>query len=223
MAWQNRKSSAALREMIAKAKAARRASLRQTSANQEVGQAGGGTTTDSCSFLFGLGLECDDPFNLKKKEDPKAKVIKERVVAARTSGRLNIAALGLKQIPVAVMDMYKLEEAGAIDGSWAESVDLTRLVAANNDLEKLEEAMFPDRSPDAFVEDPDCEGNIFGGLETVDLHGNLLTVLPTGFRRLPYLTSLNLVSGGMGGGRGCRGAADGMGSRPTVWRTAVWR
>ncbi|GJN82237.1 hypothetical protein PLIIFM63780_005776 [Purpureocillium lilacinum] len=90
--------------------------------------------------------------------------------------------------------MYDLESIGAQDGSWAESVDLTRLVAADNQLEKLDDAIFPDTSLDALRDDDDSQGNIFGGLETLDLHGNLLFHVPLGFRRLTQLTSLNLSS-----------------------------
>lgn len=87
--------------------------------------------------------------------------------------------------------MYDLE---SIDtGSWAESVDLTRFVAADNELEELDNFIFPDTSPDMFNEEQASRGNIFGGLETLDLHGNLLVGVPLGIRRLTCLTSLNLV------------------------------
>lgn len=143
---------------------------------------------------FGADAEHDDPFNLRKGETAGIKVLKQRVAAGRTTGRLNIAALGLREIPAEVMKMYDLDSMGAQDGSWAESVDLTRLVAADNEIERLDDALFPDLSPEA-LQDDDCRGNIFWGLETLDLHGNLLAGVPLGFRRLTLLTSLNLVSG----------------------------
>ncbi|GAO17636.1 uncharacterized protein UV8b_08009 [Ustilaginoidea virens] len=192
----NRKSSAALREQIAKAKAAKRAASRQASSNQEMA-----TEFDApimCSDGYGPDLPHDDPFNLRKGENPGAKVLQQRVESARTTGRLNIAALGLKEIPHQVMKMYDLESVGSYGGNWAESVDLTRLVAADNEIEALDDAVFPDSAPDmagaqdAGEEEP--QGNIFGGLETLDLHGNLLLNVPLGFRRLLHLTSLNLSS-----------------------------
>lgn len=90
--------------------------------------------------------------------------------------------------------MYNLESIGGSDGSWAESVDLTRFVAADNELEMIDEGLFPDADPEKLAEDEDAQGCIFGGLETLDLHGNMLISLPAGLRRLALLTSLNLVS-----------------------------
>ncbi|KAJ6439731.1 conserved leucine-rich repeat protein [Purpureocillium lavendulum] len=186
-----RKSSAALREQIAKAKAAKRAAVRRTSGTREHPT---GDNGQSFSRNEDFAVDHHDPFNLRKGEYPGAKVLKQRVAAARTTGRLNVAALGLKEIPSEVLHMYDLESIGAQDGSWAESVDLTRLVAADNLLEALDDAIFPDTSLDAFQDDDDGRGNIFGGLETLDLHGNILTGVPLGFRRLTQLSSLNLSS-----------------------------
>ncbi|KKY37801.1 putative leucine rich repeat family protein [Diaporthe ampelina] len=89
--------------------------------------------------------------------------------------------------------MYSLESIGKHDGSWAESVDLTRFVAADNELEMIDESVFPDVDPEELAEDEDAQGSIFAGLETLDLHGNVLISLPAGLRRLTLLTSLNLV------------------------------
>lgn len=190
----SRKSSAALREHIAKAKAAKRAEARQPSNGQEF------ITSDDWPVVsndkFKPGIEHDNPFNLRKGEKPGTKVLQQRVASARTTGRLNIAALGLKDIPPEVMKMYDSESVSGHGGNWAESVDLTRLVAADNEIEEFGDDVFPDKSLDAFVDDDDDESkcNIFGGLETLDLHGNLLSTVPLGFRRLAHLTSLNLVS-----------------------------
>jgi hypothetical protein len=87
--------------------------------------------------------------------------------------------------------MYNLE---SMDRSWAEAVDLTRFVAADNELELLSDDVFPDIDPREAVDDEDAKGNQFGGLETLDLHGNVIIALPVGLRRLELLTSLNLVS-----------------------------
>lgn len=139
-------------------------------------------------------MEPGDPFNLKKGEKAGAKVLQQRAATARTTGRLNIAAMGLKEIPQEIMKMYDLESIGTQGGSWAESVDVTRFVAADNALEVLDDAVFPDKATESFEEEDQSQGNIFGGLETLDLHGNKLVKVPLGFRRLNYLTSLNLVS-----------------------------
>ncbi|KAK2601985.1 hypothetical protein QQS21_004411 [Conoideocrella luteorostrata] len=188
----NRKSSAALRDQIAKARAAKRAAVRQASATQKLVEQNDAPTASNDEY--GTSMEHDDPFNLRKGERPGAKVLQQRVAMARTTGRLNIAALGLKEIPQEVMKMYDLESVGNYGGNWAESVDLTRLVAADNEFEALDENLFPDTSPDTIDEEDDGQGNIFGGLETLDLHGNLLAMVPLGFRRLVNLTSLNLSS-----------------------------
>ncbi|KAM5382545.1 hypothetical protein ACJZ2D_002549 [Fusarium nematophilum] len=187
-----RKSSAALREQIAKAKAARRAQMRQASGAQTHQDQETPIVPSDNSFDFGVKHE--DPFNLRRGEDPRKKVLQNRVNAARTSGRLNIAALNLKEIPVEVLKMYDLESIGTFDGSWAESVDLTRFVAADNELEELDDFIFPDTNPGSFDAEQASRGNIFGGLETLDMHGNLLVGVPLGIRRLTCLTSLNLSS-----------------------------
>ena len=101
--------------------------------------------------------------------------------------------MGLKEIPAEVFDMYNLETIGQSGGAWAESVDLTRFVAADNELEMINESVFPDVDPQELADDEDSQGNIFAGLETLDLHGNILIALPMGLRRLSLLTSLNLV------------------------------
>lgn len=191
---QFKKSSAALREQIARAKAAKRTAAQQASA-QLSGLEGGTEApvipTDS-TFDFGL---VDDPFNLHRDASSTTKVLQSRVATARTSGRLNIAAMGLKEIPTEVLNMYSLESIGRNDGSWAESIDLTRFVAADNELEMIEETLFPDFNPEDVDVDDDENApcGMFGGLETLDLHGNMLISLPIGLRRLPLLTSLNLV------------------------------
>lgn len=142
---------------------------------------------------FDFGVAQDNPFNMSRDGDASGKVLKQRVGVARTSGRLNIAALGLKEIPSEVMKMYDFESLGAYDGSWAESVDLTRLIVADNALETLSDEVFPDYNPEDVNGDDEPKGGIFGALEVADLHGNLLTGLPVGFRRLSMLTTLNLV------------------------------
>lgn len=183
------RSSAALRDQIAKAKAATRAATKQQ------GRSAPSSEAAPPSVVFDPDATYDDPFNLRRGEDANTKVIKQRLSAARCSGRLNIAALALKEIPQQVIHMYDLENTGTIDGSWAESVDLRRLIAADNELKTLDDALFPDVDPNTLMdEDEDSSGGIFFGLETLDLHGNVLFGVPLGFRRLVHLTSLNLSS-----------------------------
>ncbi|CAM1502411.1 Fc.00g043950.m01.CDS01 [Cosmosporella sp. VM-42] len=188
----SRKSSSALREQIAKAKAAKRAQMRQSSGAQPSSDLRSPIIPSDDGFDFGVNHE--DPFNLGHGKNPGKKVLQQRVNTARTSGKLNIAALNLKEIPVEVMKMYDLESIGTFDGSWAESVDLTRLIAADNEFETLDDFIFPDSTAQAFEEAQAGQGSIFAGLETLDMHGNLLVGVPLGFRRLTCLTSLNLSS-----------------------------
>ncbi|KAL2063076.1 hypothetical protein VTL71DRAFT_6148 [Oculimacula yallundae] len=183
-----RKSSLALRDQIAKAKAAKRAA-----ATKQLSTIGSESTEAAVipagTFDFGLA---DDPFNQQVRQDGAKGLLRKRIDAARTDGRLNIAAMGFKQIPDEVMDMYNLESIAAQDGAWAESVDLTRFIAAGNELELLSDDVFPDVDPRENADDEDAKGNQFGGLETLDLHENVLIALPLGLRRLELLTTLNL-------------------------------
>ncbi|KAK3375831.1 hypothetical protein B0T24DRAFT_549153 [Lasiosphaeria ovina] len=185
-----RKTSAALREQIAKAKAARRVVSQHVPTSETVHEVEPSPLipTDT-TFDFGLS---SDPFNQRRDDQSQLKILQGRLESARTSGRLNIAAMGLREIPAEVTNMYNLESIGQPGASWAESVDLTRFVAADNELEMINDSLFPDVDLRDFADDEDSQGNIFAGLETLDLHGNMLIVLPMGLRRLPLLTSLNL-------------------------------
>ncbi|KAI0007548.1 hypothetical protein F4779DRAFT_591285 [Xylariaceae sp. FL0662B] len=187
-----RKSSAALRDQIAKAKAAKRAVSRQVQGSKlpKEEEEMPVVPTDT-TFDFGLS---DDPFGQAKFEDSNRKVMQSRIDGARTSGRLNIAAMGLRQIPPEVLKMYDLESVNRPGAAWAESVDLTRFVAADNELESIDDAIFPDTNPTDTTDEDDGQDHIFGGLESLDLHGNMLISLPLGLRRLQLLTSLNLAS-----------------------------
>ncbi|GJC89009.1 leucine-rich repeat-containing protein 40 [Colletotrichum liriopes] len=204
-----KKSSNALREQIAKARAAKRAADRQAAeaaaaptpepvAEAPSSQIEPSIVPEDAGFEFGIAVTTDafintsDPFNTKRSETSQKKVIQQRLAAGRSSGRLNIAAMGLKEIPVEVLKMYDMESMGTYDGSWAETVDLTRFVAADNELETIEDTIFPDVTAEEMALDEDSNGNIFGGLEAMDLHGNSLISLPMGLRQLPLLTSLNL-------------------------------
>ncbi|AEO59147.1 hypothetical protein MYCTH_2307166 [Thermothelomyces thermophilus ATCC 42464] len=184
-----KKTSAALREQIAKARAAKKAAAQQNAVGTAAGSEEPAFVPADASFDFGLS---NDPFNQNRDDKSQAKVLRSRLETARTSGRLNIAAMGLKEIPAEVLNMYNLESIGQSGSAWAESVDLTRFVAADNELEMISDSVFPDVDPQELAEDEDSQGNIFAGLETLDLHGNILVNLPMGLRRLSFLTSLNL-------------------------------
>jgi len=175
-------SSAALREQIAAAKAAARTQKVKHDSPQQA---------DSAAFpSFDSDLHAD-PFNQAPKDGKH--ILRNRIKAAWADGKLNVAGLGLKQLPDEVLHMYEpaaMEEGGV---NWAEVVDLTRLIAADNELEDLGDSVFPDRPADELAADEDSQGNQFGGLETLDLHGNHLQALPLGLRRLERLTHLNLT------------------------------
>ncbi|KAL9102065.1 MAG: hypothetical protein Q9163_002745 [Psora crenata] len=168
------KSSAALRETIAKAKAARRA----VSKTQN---------HDPTRFRAAM-----DAFPEIELGGSNKTLLRKRIASARNDGRLNIAAMGLKELPREILEMYDTSEYDN-DGSWAESVDLIKLVAADNEISSLGDQFFP--SPDASAQvaaEHDHPGNIFGGLETLDLHGNSLRAMAPGLAALERLTILNV-------------------------------
>ncbi|KAL2803223.1 hypothetical protein BJX63DRAFT_437137 [Aspergillus granulosus] len=169
------KSSSALRESIAKAKAARKAAAQK------------GPQTQS----LGAWVETDiqDPFNQQPK-DQNHGLLRKRLEGGRTSGHLNIAAMSLTTFPDEILKMYDFDPSATTD--WYESVDLVKFIAADNDFTELPDAAFPDINPDQMDFDSEEKGNQFGGLELLDLHGNLLQSLPLGFRRLQRLHTLNL-------------------------------
>jgi Leucine-rich repeat (LRR) protein len=173
-----------LRQQITAAKAAARKAREQ------------GSTDGQRSLPSGLDGSYDydsnvDPFNTAPKDGKH--VLRNRINAARMSGKLNIAAMGLKKIPSEVMQMFDATSMEEDKVNWAEVVDLTKLIAADNELEEIEADVFPETSPDDFNMDDDAPGNQFGGLEMLDLHGNSLSSIPIGLRRLERLTSLNLA------------------------------
>ena len=118
----------------------------------------------------------------------------KRIDDARRNGILNIAALNLRHMPDEVMIMYDESAMESSTVTWSETVDLTRLNASDNEIAEIDEHVFPDLSKEELLQDEQSKGNLFGGLEQIDLHGNLLSRIPMGIRRLERLTSLNLVS-----------------------------
>ncbi|KAK0937019.1 hypothetical protein LTR29_011428 [Friedmanniomyces endolithicus] len=174
-------SSTALREQIAAAKAAVRKEKAKNDSPQQTDKA-----------LFEGSDMSVDPFNLAPK-DPKH-ILRNRIKTAWTDGKLNIAGMGLTQIPHDVLRMFDAKAIEEGNVNWAEVVDLTKLVAADNELESLCDESFPDKSAEQWADGGEGEtGSPFGGLENLDLHGNSLSALPMGMRRLERLTIINLA------------------------------
>ncbi|KAK4998448.1 hypothetical protein LTR66_002313 [Elasticomyces elasticus] len=171
-------SSAALREQIAKAKAARKAATTRKD--------------DMSAAIIDSGYDLDvDPFNQRSKD--RGELLRKRIDSARADGRLNIAAMGLSCIPDEVLQMYDADQMLHSDIAWNESVDLVRLNAADNDITSIAHQVFPDVDAETLAQDDNFKGSQFGGLEALDLHGNKLSAIPIGLRRLERLTSLNLA------------------------------
>ena len=163
------KSSAALREAIAKAKA-ERSRVRK---NQK------STATENPPPA---GVWSEDKLVTDNRE-----LLQKRIAAARTDGRLNICAMGLSEIPPEIKTMLSV-------GNWYENVDLVRFLAAGNNIAKLEESLFPTHRLDQDGDSRSDNGSatIFASLETIDLHGNQISKVPKGIGRLERLGSLNL-------------------------------
>ncbi len=183
------KSSAALRESIAKAKAAQKKSaVKKPTSNLQPATTTAMDTLEA-DFAANLDLVDSSPENLVTGQQS----LRQRVEAARTSGRLNISAMGLRAIPDEVLNMYHLEQLDSSKGAWYESVDLVRFSAADNELESIDERVIPNVDPNMELDGTDEREFIFGGLEMLDLHRNQLQALPPGLRFLERLTSLHLV------------------------------
>lgn len=167
------KSSAALRDTIAKAKAARREEIRKS----------------------GVGLAADPRLSENEIQafDPVLALgvqsLKKKLEGAVTSGVLNLSAMGLKGLPDEVSTMYDFREDSAV--VWSEAVDLKKLLLADNEIETLSDTTFPDWSKEQMLADPE-KSNQFGGLEVLDMHGNMLKTLPVGLRQLSNLRVLNI-------------------------------
>ncbi|KAH0008102.1 L domain-like protein, partial [Aureobasidium melanogenum] len=176
-------SSAALRDQIAKAKAARKPP---------------GIVKGQQSSSQGEDFSFDpfaDPFNTKPKNSHG--LLRKRIEAARGDGRLNIAGMGLKNIPDEVLNMYDQQEDSKMN--WSQMTDLVRFVAADNDLDMISDAVFPDVATEVAMEnEQEVKGLQFRSVEMVDLHGNNLEAVPAGLRWLERLTVLNLSHNKLG-------------------------
>ncbi|KAI1615073.1 hypothetical protein EDD37DRAFT_630021 [Exophiala viscosa] len=170
------KSSPALRETIAKAKAARRKALEITVAPIEQPLNGHVAHIQSSVDETPLG------------NADNAHVLRTRLQTAATTGKLDIVGLGLRKIPTELMNIYK---ANNNTTDWYDVVDLTKINAADNEIDEIDEQFFPDFSR-SDLENDDDTGNQFGGLEVLDLRRNMIQQLPIGLRRLTRLQSLEL-------------------------------
>jgi len=132
-----------------------------------------------------------DPFNQRPKDH--STILRKRINTARADGSLNLAAMDLKSIPQEVLNMYEAESMADSDIPWHETVDLSRLIAADNLLEEILDEVFPDIDVRSLSISDIAPKSPFLGLELLDLHGNSLQSLPIGIRRLERLTCLNLV------------------------------
>ncbi|KAK2865251.1 hypothetical protein FQN49_003756 [Arthroderma sp. PD_2] len=171
------KSSSALRESIAKAKAARKAAQQQQRESNKSPDA-----TEDHSLK--------DPFDQLPEMEPTGAALQSRTAAARKSGHLNISAMGLTAIPDEVMTMYSFDPNS--NDVWYENVDLVKLMAADNELTSLPDEVFPDIDVTQINPDEAAPNAQFAGLEHIDLHGNKLSCLPPGLKRLQRLRTLNL-------------------------------
>ncbi|KAF8537873.1 hypothetical protein BDD12DRAFT_844934 [Trichophaea hybrida] len=170
----HRKASQSLRDTIRQARAAK-----QRVASVSNGESNGIATTNG---LDGFDFGTDDPFNQSiLGEGGSTKVLQQRIKSAHVEGRLNISNLELKEIPATVYKMYDTtEELPAADDDngpkWYESVDLAKLIGADNEIGEIGEEL----------------AQQFGGLSFIDMHNNLLTGLPANLVQLTELTVLNL-------------------------------
>ena len=185
-------SSASLRDAIKQAKVARRSTS---------GTKGNAFMPRSIDEEYANLDANSDPFSLDLLDSSHVNILRKRINNAKEDGRLNIAALCLKEIPVEVLKMYDSSTADEGGPAWYESVDITRLNAADNELIELPGGIFPESiSPrkTEFGTEGELSTAIFASLEAMDLHGNQLKGLPTSLGGLPRLTSLNVSKNQLG-------------------------
>ncbi|KAL1610013.1 hypothetical protein SLS60_001678 [Paraconiothyrium brasiliense] len=179
-------SSQALRDQIAKAKAEKRATVASPSrprTNTPPRDAIIPDPAEIASFDFGL----DDPFN--QRPTGGVSLLRKRIDGARANGKLNLAAMELREIPEEVTKMYEYNPEN--NAAWSEVVDLTSMILADNSLHILPESMFPDVDYEAAMESEEVVPQ-FGSIQNLDLHGNMFRELPLGLGRLPQLSKINL-------------------------------
>lgn len=177
------KSSAALRETIAKAKAAKKAV-----ASSQAAVSAGDTIV-----LTSAGPEHWLSEPLFPGESNK-NALRKRLQRAVSSGSLNLAAMAFESFPEEILTMYETST-GSV--GWSEMVDLAKLNMGDNKISIIEEHIFPDWSVDEMYAD-DEKTNQFAGLELLDFRNNLLQTIPIGLRKMERLTTLNLSGNEIG-------------------------
>ncbi|ORY83877.1 hypothetical protein BCR37DRAFT_386864 [Protomyces lactucae-debilis] len=124
-----------------------------------------------------------DPFNQSRFTPKVVPGIKSAIERAKGSGHLMIAFKELQAIPRQVYDMYKPDPNHVIDFSamdsaaWYEAVELKSLNAADNEISEIEMDL----------------ADTFEALQTLDLHNNMLSKLPSNLSKLTQLTTLSLA------------------------------
>ncbi|EEY23491.1 leucine-rich repeat-containing protein [Verticillium alfalfae VaMs.102] len=183
----SRKSSTALREQIAQAKAAKRAAAKKAPDLDLVPDSLAVTDDPKSfplkspivpadnSFDFGIAVT-HDPFNTQRTQSAKNKIVQQRLGDARNSGRLNIAAMGLSVMPVEVLKM-QLRLLTSLNLVISQLTSLRDLKLANN-------LLYGPLDPSV---------SNLQNLEIFDIHGNNVSTLPTNFGNLERLRILNLA------------------------------
>lgn len=164
------KSSAALRETIANAKAARRAAQKYDG--------------DDIAKPVNVGQSLNFP-KIDFEDGVHVKPLHKRIASAKSDGKLDISGMRLKVFPHEVLNMDSMTDGP----TWYESVDLIRLNVADNELEDLGWDYSDQSAEDA---DRPSPTDVFAALQTLDLHGNHLRILPSMLPNLENLTVLNL-------------------------------
>ncbi|RIA95975.1 hypothetical protein C1645_872360 [Glomus cerebriforme] len=118
----------------------------------------------------------------EEQSDGGSRSLNVIIKQAKSSGRLNISHRSLKEIPEEVWKMYEVDTknitidfTGGSSDVWYEQIDLIRLVAADNVIEKIDKRIIE-----------------FSALAFIDLHNNQLSTLPDEFGQLQNLGILNL-------------------------------
>jgi Leucine-rich repeat (LRR) protein len=117
-------------------------------------------------------------FPARRVREGKELVPEALLRQARKSGQLNLSNRGLQTVPVEVLKLHdhestQLSFVGQDEGQWWAQEDLTKLILACNQISHI---------PDDIVE--------FGSLQVLDLHDNLLGLLPTRIGKLKELRRL---------------------------------
>ncbi|KAF9581465.1 hypothetical protein BGW38_001499 [Lunasporangiospora selenospora] len=150
----------------------------------------GGVETDERQAFVGSGI----PGIKKSVPGPRQptdieilghsqKSIRSLIAHAKGSGTIDISSRELTEVPPEVWNMYRVDpdkivvDFSSSGGGWWDTVDLTRLTAADNAI--------------TFI---DSRIQEFGGLVYVDFHSNCLATLPEEFAHLERVMSLNLSS-----------------------------